>query len=243
MRAVPKLQKLHDELGDQGLVLIGMHSTRGGDAMADFVERAKITYPVAVDVESRTADAYLVDGRPDYHIIDRAGNVRVADCANGGVEAVVRALLAEPNPFAMPEVLREASEKARAKDKRIVGLLGSAEARERVRGAWRADRETSKFVFNEYEAVEVGPEDAEGLMTSALFGVAPPPGEVARVVVFDAEGRRLAARDLAPEDGGGLVFLREHAVPQKDANALLAAALEQATRENKRVLVHLGAPW
>lgn len=198
---------------------------------------------MAVDVDKRTQSAFLVDGFPDYHIIDRAGNLRVADCQNSGVESVVRALLAEPNPFALPEVLRGPADVAKKKDKRVLGLLGSAAARERVRSAWGSDRDLAQFVRYEYEVVEVTPEDATGLMTAPLFGVVPPAGEVARLVAFDASGTRLGATDLAPAGGDGRAFLEEHRVPQKDAEALLSDALGRAKAEKKRLLVHLGAPW
>lgn len=202
-----------------------------------------IPYPVAVDVDKQTQSAYFVDGFPDYHIIDRAGNLRVADCQNSGVEAVVRALLAEPDPFALPEVLRGPAEVAKKKDKRVLGLLGSDAARQRVRGGWSSDRDVAQFVRYEYEVVDVAPAEVEGLMTAALFGVAPPAGDVARLVAFDANGVRLGAVDLAPGGGDGRAFLEEHRVPVKDAEVLLKDALGRAKAEKKRVLVHLGAPW
>jgi hypothetical protein len=39
-----------------------------------------------------------VDSYPDYYFIDRAGNLRVADCKNGSIEQAIEALLAEEPP-------------------------------------------------------------------------------------------------------------------------------------------------
>ena len=66
--------------------------------MADFVKEKGVEYPVAVDVASRTKEAFAVDSFPDYYLIDRAGNLRVADLANSDLERAVQKLLAEPAP-------------------------------------------------------------------------------------------------------------------------------------------------
>jgi len=140
-------------------------------------------------------------------------------------------------------VLRAPAEVAKKKDKRIVALLGSDAARQRVRGSWSSDRDLAQFVRYEYEVVEVAPSESEGLMTAALLGVAPPANDAARLVAFDANGVRLGAVDLAPDAGDGRSFLEEHRVPVKDAEVLLKDALGRAKAEKKRLLVHLGAPW
>ncbi len=38
-------------------------------------------------------------------------------------------------------------------------------------------------------------------------------------------------------------WLQANRIPVKDAEVLWANALKQAKAENKRTLVHLGAPW
>jgi hypothetical protein len=50
---------------------------------------------VAIDVEKGTVTAFQVDSFPDYYVIDRAGNLRVADLANSELDRVVEALLKE----------------------------------------------------------------------------------------------------------------------------------------------------
>jgi hypothetical protein len=54
-----------------------------------------IVYPVCHDADNVTKIAYQVDSYPDYYLIDRKGNLRIADCANGKVEDAVKLLIAE----------------------------------------------------------------------------------------------------------------------------------------------------
>lgn len=94
-QAIPHLRELYQEKKEQGLVIIGIHTTNQGSAMADFAERAQIPYPVAVDVNNTTINAFHVDSYPDYYLIDRKGNLRFADLKNAEVDHAVAALLAE----------------------------------------------------------------------------------------------------------------------------------------------------
>lgn len=95
---MPKLEKLHARYEDQGLVLIGIHTTNGGEKMAEFVKEQKISYPVAIDVKQKTKSAFRVDSFPDYYVIGRAGKLRVADLANGDLEKAIKMMLAEKAP-------------------------------------------------------------------------------------------------------------------------------------------------
>ena len=95
---MPHLSKLHTENKDKGLVLIGVHSKNGGDKMEAFVKEQKIAYPVAHDSEGKTLKSYGGNSFPDYFLIDRAGNLRFADLANGELDRAIAALLAEDAP-------------------------------------------------------------------------------------------------------------------------------------------------
>lgn len=94
--SIPHTNELQAKHRDDGLVIIGVCSSRGGETMGDSVKEHGIEYPVAVDIQGQTVDAYKVNGYPDYYLIDRAGNLRIADCRNGSVDDAVAALLAEP---------------------------------------------------------------------------------------------------------------------------------------------------
>ena len=95
---MPHLKELYAAKKDEGLVLLGIHSTNGGEKMKEFVEKKKITYPVAVDKAGATVKAFGGNSYPDYFLIDRAGNLRFADLANGELDRAVDFLLAEKAP-------------------------------------------------------------------------------------------------------------------------------------------------
>lgn len=233
---MPKLRELAERYEDQGLVLIGVHTTRGGENMADYVADSGIDYPVAIDIDSQTTSAFAVDSYPDYYLIDRAGNLRVADLANGDLERVLEVLLAEQQ---IAPQLAAASEVANFKDKRILVSWGTESEQDALSKALRSDRALGKLAFNEYERVQLAREDAPELAESLQAGEA---GLL--LLALDANGALLARLHArAPDPVSLSAFLEEHRVPQLDARALWSAALEQAEREQKRVLVHLGAPW
>ena len=94
--AMPHLKELHKKYKDQGLVIIGVHTTNGGEKMAEFVKKESIPWAVALDVDDKTVKAFAVDSYPDYYLIDRSGKLRVADLANDEVDRVVEVLLKEP---------------------------------------------------------------------------------------------------------------------------------------------------
>lgn len=96
IRSIPHTNELQAKHAEDGLVIIGICNTRGGENMASSAEEHGIEYPIAVDIEGQTVGAYRVNGYPDYYFIDRSGNLRIADCRNSSVDDAVAALLAEP---------------------------------------------------------------------------------------------------------------------------------------------------
>ena len=192
--------------------------------MADFVGKAEIGYPVAVDVDGKTFASYRCDSYPDYCLIDRSGDLRVADLANADLERAVKVLLAEGAPEPSPR--DQALAKARQKDTRVLVAWGSREALDQ---AVKQDRDLGRFLRYEYEVVVLEREGDAGYGLTAL----------------DSGGATLGSLTWSDDLTGASLraFLEQHRVPAKDAEALLAAALDQARVERKRVLVHLGAPW
>jgi thiol-disulfide isomerase/thioredoxin len=93
--AIPHTNELAKKYQDRGLVIIGVCHSEGAEKMADTVKEKGIAYLVAADVEKQTTQAFIVDSFPDYYFIDKAGNLRIADCRNGSVEQAIEALLAE----------------------------------------------------------------------------------------------------------------------------------------------------
>ena len=96
--AIPHTNEMQEKFKDKGLVVIGVCHSEGAERMAQVVADKKMAYLTAADVDGKTVAAYHVGSFPDYYLIDRAGNLRIADCANGSVDAAVEALLAEEAP-------------------------------------------------------------------------------------------------------------------------------------------------
>ena len=86
---------MHEKYAEQGLVILGICHAKGAERMAAIISEHGVGYPVAVDTEGLTMKAYKVNGLPDYYLIDRAGNMRIADCRNSVLEEAVALLLAE----------------------------------------------------------------------------------------------------------------------------------------------------
>ncbi|MCZ6837521.1 MAG: TlpA disulfide reductase family protein [Planctomycetota bacterium] len=98
IRGVPKMNELYAQHKDEGLVIIGLCHPRGIDRMGTIVEESGITYPVCQDLDGKTRASYLVNGFPDYYLIDRSGKLRYADLANKTLEAAVELLMNEEAP-------------------------------------------------------------------------------------------------------------------------------------------------
>ncbi len=95
---MPHLIELFEKHQKDGLVILGIHSQSGHEKAAEFVKDKKIPYPIALDINGKTVEAFGADSFPDYYLIDRSGQVRVADLANGGLDDALKTLLAEPAP-------------------------------------------------------------------------------------------------------------------------------------------------
>ncbi len=102
----PSLKALYAKYADKGLVIIGVHSPEFGyekelkNVQAAIAE-VGIEYPVAIDNNYATWNAYSNHYWPARYLIDKAGNVRLLQIGEGGyaqTEATVQALLAEQNP-------------------------------------------------------------------------------------------------------------------------------------------------
>ena len=211
--------------------------------MADYAKEKQIGYPIAVDIDEKTQKAFAVDSFPDYYLIDRAGKLRVADLANADLERAIQVLLAEGQ--SLPEPLAKAGATAKQKDKRVLVVWGTEDERQPLEEALKNDRALAKFVRNEFEKVSLLRAEHGELAAKQRAGDAG-----LALAVLDAAGLRLGAidqRSLVLEgslDVSALRgFLEQHRVPQQDAEVLWSKALARAEKENKRLLVHLGAPW
>ncbi len=93
--SLEKLERLHDKYKKEGLVILGIHSTDGADALPDFIAPRKLPWPVAADAENATAGAWHVTKYPSYYLVDRSGKLRVARIYRADLERAIKELLAE----------------------------------------------------------------------------------------------------------------------------------------------------
>ena len=84
IRELPALQQAHEDLSDQGLLIVGVNLTDGEiaeygndiSAIAAFLEEYGVTYPIALDYEGEATKAYRVFPLPTSFFIDTQGQIR-----------------------------------------------------------------------------------------------------------------------------------------------------------------------
>jgi thiol-disulfide isomerase/thioredoxin len=103
VHTMPTVQAWHDRYEDAGLTVIGVHSPefdfeKVEENVEAAMERHGITYPVALDTDFATWNAYRNKYWPADYLIDAAGVIRYQHAGEGDyetTEAVIQALLAE----------------------------------------------------------------------------------------------------------------------------------------------------
>ena len=76
LEEMPVLDQLYRQYRDQGFIVYAVNVGQGLDAARAFVNKTKVTYPVLLDSDSRTAKSYGVLGLPRTFFIDRKGNIK-----------------------------------------------------------------------------------------------------------------------------------------------------------------------
>ncbi len=82
-RELPALQAAHEQYGSEGLVIIGVNladdELRQGttpEQIRAFLDQYGVTFPIALDVDGKTTDAYRVFPLPTSFFIDPNGQIR-----------------------------------------------------------------------------------------------------------------------------------------------------------------------
>ncbi len=95
----PRLTMLKDRFGAQGLTVVGLTSDEPDRALA-FAESHAMRYPIVIDAEGQTAQAYGVTSLPTLVLIDKQGMVREVlvgfDPEGKRLQAEIERCLAEP---------------------------------------------------------------------------------------------------------------------------------------------------
>lgn len=97
--SMPTLDRLHDELGERGLTVIGVNQEPGeAPRVRAFLESRGLDFPVVMDAGA-IAQTYGVRSLPTTFLVDREGEVRASYrglIPEARLEAAIRDLLAEP---------------------------------------------------------------------------------------------------------------------------------------------------
>jgi hypothetical protein len=93
--AVRKAQTMSKQLGEKGLVVVGVHNPSDFAGAAAVAQQLGVTFPYAADAKGDFRSALHVDQDPDFYLIDRAGQMRFADIETESVDAAARQLLDE----------------------------------------------------------------------------------------------------------------------------------------------------
>ncbi|MBV8425062.1 MAG: redoxin family protein [Candidatus Eremiobacteraeota bacterium] len=99
----PNLRALHRSKSSSDFVIVGVHTPetpyeRDRKNVVENLARLGITWPVAVDNDSRLWDAYGIDAWPTQLIFDRSGHLRktiVGDSQDALVDATIASLLSK----------------------------------------------------------------------------------------------------------------------------------------------------
>lgn len=123
----------------------------------------------------------------------------------------------------------------------------------KLHGLYRSDKEIAHELLYEYEPVfvDVGHFDKQTDL-SAKYQADLKAHGVPYLTVLDEDGKLVVNQDSGElevpksdhhDPAKVLGFLKSNQAPQSDAEQLLAAALERAKREQKRLFVHFSTPW
>lgn len=96
---LPHLANVHRAWKEKGVEVVGICASDGAGGLKEAVDRYGVSFPVAVDIQERTAADYQVNGRPDFYLIDREGFLYVVDAQNGAVETIIEKLLKVTNSY------------------------------------------------------------------------------------------------------------------------------------------------
>jgi thiol-disulfide isomerase/thioredoxin len=110
LRTFPHLQALESDYASKGLVIVGVHSPefdfeKNPGNVAAAVKREKVTWPVCLDSEMATWNAWQNNVWPAEYLVDPQGRVAFAHLGEGDYErtaAAVASLLSAPAPSASP---------------------------------------------------------------------------------------------------------------------------------------------
>lgn len=95
-KGIPHLVEMHEKYEDDGLVILGVHSSRGFEKMESFVAQEELPYAFAADTTRNLGSDLGIKFIPSYFVIDRSGTMRVAGANRNKLDTIIETLLEEP---------------------------------------------------------------------------------------------------------------------------------------------------
>jgi len=71
----PYIQYIHEQMGDKGVVVLGLNDGEDLDTVNQFMKEESITFPELLGCEPDVAMSYFLDGFPTTVVIDRQGKI------------------------------------------------------------------------------------------------------------------------------------------------------------------------
>jgi cytochrome c biogenesis protein CcmG, thiol:disulfide interchange protein DsbE len=99
VREIPRLVRLSEQYGDQGVVILGINTTWQDDEakVAQFAREKGISYPVLLDPTNITGPLYRVQLMPSTFVLDHTGRIshtKVGEVDEATLEGYIQTLLA-----------------------------------------------------------------------------------------------------------------------------------------------------
>lgn len=95
LKQMPLIRQLHDKYSNQGLIVVGIHSTKEADRVGKFVSDNNLPWSIGVDANNQSETDYAVSHWPSLYLIDRAGVLRIANPMEHDLEEAIKSLLEE----------------------------------------------------------------------------------------------------------------------------------------------------
>lgn len=181
VRAMPRIQALHDRFKNRGLKVLGI-SYEGLDVTKPFCEKNGFTFTLGSDPAKRVVEAYGVKSWPTSVVIGKDGKVAHVGNPYDVERAVEAALGLETDP---PKVLTAALEALASKDKkRIADDLG------RIASMTSLELDLKAWAIAAGGSGEEGATEPKGFESETEFV------KVVRAVVAKDEAKKKASLDL-----------------------------------------------
>ncbi|HEX9896411.1 MAG TPA: TlpA disulfide reductase family protein [Dehalococcoidales bacterium] len=74
---MPYLQKAHDELAADGVVILGINTGEPEKTVSKFVTSKKLSFPIILDPDVYASILYKVQYLPTTYLIDKTGNIQI----------------------------------------------------------------------------------------------------------------------------------------------------------------------